>query len=453
MRHHILNQPAHQVVGERKRLRALVQRPHLNEVPVREQVHDVVIHVHFTLENLPRAWIDDLAAVGVLGGRWPPVDRRIAGVVHGEVGILFLGGRHLAEDGVAEPRLLEGLLPAVHALLDPRLQPLGGGRIDPVDDRLDRVGDRAVRVLLVESEAPDDASGLRPMFRPAVVDVLVAVEPDPGIAEPGHHRVVRKAPHAPVDGGGLCAGPSFATATPSRPGRSRRPTTTPAARGRARATRLDGLDLDVVRERDHVLDPGAIRLNALDTPHLGVRRRVKAGHVDDRRAVRSESLDREAGDDRPLPHTIHVAGDIGLSVGSRRVEALPEQDLVPVALPHHVPVHAGPAGEARSLATVGYATPDQEHLLAQLALRDLEEEILPDHVGLEHPLTGHGFLSDDLIVGLWSRILLLLHPPSPASAPATAGGNLNCQGGGRRGWASPGQPDGKDRRQDRKYVA
>ena len=62
VRHDVLNQLAHQVVGQRQRLRARVERTDLHEVPVAGQVHDVVVELDVRLENLAAARIVDVRA-------------------------------------------------------------------------------------------------------------------------------------------------------------------------------------------------------------------------------------------------------------------------------------------------------------------------------------------------------------------------------------------------------
>ena len=71
----VLDQPAHQVVGQRQLLGARVERADLDEVPVAGQVHDVVIELDVRLENLAGARVVDVRARGVLDRRGQPADR------------------------------------------------------------------------------------------------------------------------------------------------------------------------------------------------------------------------------------------------------------------------------------------------------------------------------------------------------------------------------------------
>ena len=56
----VLDQASHQIVGQRQRLRARIERADLDEVPVARQVHDVVVELDVRLENLAGARIVDV---------------------------------------------------------------------------------------------------------------------------------------------------------------------------------------------------------------------------------------------------------------------------------------------------------------------------------------------------------------------------------------------------------
>src|SRR2546421_12841794 len=64
MRQYILQQAAHERVGERKRLRSRIERADLNEVPVANQVHYVVIELNVRLEDFTGARIRNMRARG-----------------------------------------------------------------------------------------------------------------------------------------------------------------------------------------------------------------------------------------------------------------------------------------------------------------------------------------------------------------------------------------------------
>ena len=99
--HHVFQQAAHQIVGQRQLLRARIERPHLHEIPVARQVHHVVIELDVRVENLAGARVGNVRPAGVFGGGRQPADHRIAHVFRAEIGIFLRRGRVLADDGVA----------------------------------------------------------------------------------------------------------------------------------------------------------------------------------------------------------------------------------------------------------------------------------------------------------------------------------------------------------------
>ena len=149
VRDHELHEPTLQRVGERQLGRARIERTDLRPVPPRLQGHDVVVHVHVGVEDLAGARVRVVRTVRVLDRRRQPPDARVAGIFHRPIGIFLLAGRFLGDDRVAEARGLERHLPFFDALLDPRHEPGRRRRIDVVDDRLHRLGDRRRRVLLL----------------------------------------------------------------------------------------------------------------------------------------------------------------------------------------------------------------------------------------------------------------------------------------------------------------
>ena len=62
MRAHEFEQAAHQIVRQRQLLRARIERPHLQEIPVALQVHDVVIELDVRVQNLARARVGNVRA-------------------------------------------------------------------------------------------------------------------------------------------------------------------------------------------------------------------------------------------------------------------------------------------------------------------------------------------------------------------------------------------------------
>ena len=90
----------------------------------------------------PDARVVDVRPRGVLGRRRKPANDGVARVLGAPVGILLGRRRFLRDDRVLETGGLERRLPALDALLHVG-HPLGGRRrVDPVDDRLDGLGQR-----------------------------------------------------------------------------------------------------------------------------------------------------------------------------------------------------------------------------------------------------------------------------------------------------------------------
>ena len=70
-----LEKPPHQFIGKGKVLCARVEGGRLHEVPVPEEVLDVVVELDVRFKNLSRAWIVDVRALGVFNvGRQPAND-------------------------------------------------------------------------------------------------------------------------------------------------------------------------------------------------------------------------------------------------------------------------------------------------------------------------------------------------------------------------------------------
>ena len=77
--HHVADQLAHQLVGERQLLRVRIVGPGLHEVPVLPEVLNVVVELHVRFEDFAAARIVHVRADRVLGRRRQPPDH---GVTH-----------------------------------------------------------------------------------------------------------------------------------------------------------------------------------------------------------------------------------------------------------------------------------------------------------------------------------------------------------------------------------
>ena len=126
---------------------------HLREVPVALQRHDVVVHLHVGVEDLTGARIDNAWTNGVLHRRRQPAHHRYARIFATEFRIVR---RIFGDNSVTESRFLERPLPLFDALLHPRLCPQRRRRIHIVCDRLHRLADGGVRILLFKPPAVDE---------------------------------------------------------------------------------------------------------------------------------------------------------------------------------------------------------------------------------------------------------------------------------------------------------
>ena len=145
-----LHEASHERIGERERLRALVEMADLREVPLALEVHDVVIHLHVGVDDLAGARIHGAGSHGIRDRRRQPAHHRDGCIFTREVGIVRYDAGY---DALGETGLFEGALPLFDASLDPRLEPIGRGWIHVVRDRL--LGHAQIADLLIGAfEAP-----------------------------------------------------------------------------------------------------------------------------------------------------------------------------------------------------------------------------------------------------------------------------------------------------------
>ena len=139
-------------------------RVHLHLVPVVDERHDIVVPADVAFEDFAGTRVMDIGSIGVGRGGSEVADYGEAGVLHAHVGIVFRP--FLGADGVLPARLLEGLLPVVHAGDQVRAPLLRGRRVDVVDDGLDRLHEFAALLLLhvlrtgFQAPAGDEADAL-----------------------------------------------------------------------------------------------------------------------------------------------------------------------------------------------------------------------------------------------------------------------------------------------------
>ena len=404
--HHVGEQLAHQVVWQGQRARARVEGPHLHEVPVAQQVHDVVVELDVGLENLPRARVVHVGAGRVLDRRRQPANDRIAGVLGAPVGVLLDRRRLARDDRVAEPGLLERRLPRLDALPHVR-HPLRGGRgVDPEGDGGHRIGQRLVRLLLLQPPAGDVAPARRAVLVAAVVYLPHREIADPLVEQARHHRLVGQPDHAVVQHHRRAARPHAAAEHHPRP-------VAGGGRGR-RGVGMGGPHLDVPRIRHHRLDERPVarepaRLQPrprAELGHLGVEER---GHVYHRRARLGQRLDVERPQDGVVVGGLDGARDGPRLVGDDGVGHALQQHPVAAALPlddpapERLPAIADALAGALDLA-------DPEELAPQLVDGDLVEHLVVEPVHEEHALVGLRLVGDHLVVGLDAVVAIAAAP-------------------------------------------
>ena len=340
-----------------------------------------------------------VGAGGVLDRRRQVADYRPARVLGAPVGVV---GRVPGHDGVAEAGALERRLPVHHPLLQVR-HPLGRrGRVDVVDDRLDRVhqlapGER-LRVAGLQTPAGYEALRDGSLLVEPVVDLAGAEEADPLVAEPRFHWVVGQRQHRVVH-----------------------------LHGKGVAGRVGGRLGGFVGDHAPHLHVGREGRGANDVspvpvqpPHAELLP-AELGQPQQRHVAGEQVRDVRHERRRVVRHDLHVERrDDRLEVGvahrrrhRRRVarEVLvahqPQQHAVAVSLP----TNGGRVGLGAAVArAVGGARHpgQQEHLLAQHLQRDLVEQLVVDPVGVEQPLAGDRVLGDHVGVGLGLFRLLVL---------------------------------------------
>ena len=150
------------------------------------------------VENLAAARIDVTRADRAEGRRGirHPADRGAAEIERVEIGVV---GLHLDMDGVLEADLLEGLVPLEHAGRDRRAVLERHRAVDPVDDRLDRLGERRVGILLLEPPAVDVALPRRALQVVAEIEATAFEVADARVGLAAMHRLGRQSRQRIVD--------------------------------------------------------------------------------------------------------------------------------------------------------------------------------------------------------------------------------------------------------------
>ena len=142
------DQVAHQLFVEFNLAGARIHSAGLDLVPVVDQGHHVVVPADVALQDFPGTGVMDIGAVGVRDRGGEVADHGEARVLEAHAQLFGILGPLLGVDGVLPAGLLEGDLPVVHAGDEVLAPLLRRGRIDVIDDRLDRLHELAALLLL-----------------------------------------------------------------------------------------------------------------------------------------------------------------------------------------------------------------------------------------------------------------------------------------------------------------
>src|SRR5688500_6132238 len=198
VRDYELDEPSHQRIGEGKLARSRIQRCNLREVPVANQVENIVEDADRAVENLSAAGIVNVGTVCVLSRGGQPAYHGVTDVIWRPVRIFRRCGSVASDDCLAESCRFECRLPVLYSLPDPR-DPLSRRCwIDVIHDRLDGFGDGRIRMLFLQAPAGDVRSRDGAVLRCSEVSLTHLEESDATISESRPHRLQRETNHAPV---------------------------------------------------------------------------------------------------------------------------------------------------------------------------------------------------------------------------------------------------------------
>ena len=327
----------------------------------------------------------DIGSIGVRRGGGEVADHGEPGVLHAHVGIVL--GPFLGVDGVLPAGLLEGLLPVVHAGDQVRAPLLRGGRVDVVDDGLDRLHELAPLLLLhvlrtgFKAPAGDEADAFHGLLLVGELRVAVGKVTDAGV-EPARlhglfgqedHRGVEHERHdAGLGAGGQRIGPGGGAVR--------------GGRGRVIGEGLGGRHLGVDGVGADALDEGGVALEAAQViGALGGRgereRHVvpfeQGRHLHAGAAGGSRLLGLQRGHDRVLRAGLHGEVDVVAVLGMDDVRVDAQEK---VAVHGFLPVdHA--VGDHFSAIFVGaggmlHEAGDGEDPAAEEAVRNVEVPVL-----------------------------------------------------------------------------
>ena len=414
VRDDVCQELADEIVGHGQFLSALVVGRSLREIPIAHELENVVIDDDVRLEDFAGPRIMHVRTHGVLGGRGQPADGRVAGILGIPAGLLALAGGVLRQDRILEAGGFERRLPGLDALVNPRPPLLRHAAADVENDRLDRLGNLGVGILLLQPPAGDVAHVLDLMaVRIAVVLERDAEEPDAVVELAGGHQLLGQGHHAVMQQNGhrALAGIAAWSAAPAARRRRRRR----AVAAVAAARQLVGhqhFRLDILRKHFHGFDEGPLRIDARRVqPPLGAEfldvRGEQIGHVDHGRLVLAPGLDGEGLDDRLERGGLDRVLDAVVAAGADAVLDVAQQNFFVAQLPaHHAVARCRAAVAEAGLRLFDLRDPQQ--LVAQRVERNLVENLVVEAVDQEEPLLSRGLVGDDLVIRLDLVLLLLV---------------------------------------------
>ena len=194
MRRHKANQVAHQSIVKDHFAGTRIAGRGLNEVPVAQQLHHVVVPVDVAFENFARAGVAHMRTAGVGHVRRFVDNGRIAGIFEAPGRVFFGRGSHFTHDGILEAGLFEGHLPVVHPgnqVGNPFFRRSG---VDVEDNRFGRLDQFAAFVGFdifgfgFQPPAGNHLHVFYPLRIFVVVDITVGKVPHPRVEPARLHR-------------------------------------------------------------------------------------------------------------------------------------------------------------------------------------------------------------------------------------------------------------------------
>ena len=129
---------SHDLIFKRYTLSLWINRCCVNEIPVSQQVHDIMIPKNITLKDFSRSRIMDMWSLRILYVCSNISDHRVSNIFRCPIRIFFCRWRIFTSYGVFESCLFKRLLPIINSLFDVLSPFFRCCSIDIVNDRFHR---------------------------------------------------------------------------------------------------------------------------------------------------------------------------------------------------------------------------------------------------------------------------------------------------------------------------